>query len=335
MTNNFPEKSIFISPSTNDELFYQREENREFLLSEKGETFEFSEGFPDLTFPKKLDEKAVNIRQIYNDASDIYDQFLHQTFKTHNEDETTSRQYIIDKLKQKSDSKVLEIACGTGRDSELIAQRLGENSQFVMVDLTPSMMKRCQLRLSTTNIEKIFCIANACYLPFPDKYFDAVYCFAAVGVFPDIKKSLAEMTRVTKTGGKIVFSDESMPLWLRDTYFSKVLANTNPKVLWEVPLKEIPVSARNVTVQWIIGGIFYLIDFEVGEGEPVGNFDYPVEGPVRGGTLRTRYEGRLEGVTKEAKELVYKAAKAKGLTIHQWLDSVVKEAANKDLNLEQ
>jgi len=325
------QKSIFVSPDTHDELRYRNENGREFLETDKGERFGFSEGFPDLTYPKKLEDKAVNIRQIYNDASDIYDQFLHQTFKTHNEDENTARNYIVDKLNLKSDSKVLEIACGTGRDSELIASRLGECSQFVMVDITPAMMKKCRERLSANDIDKVFCIANAGYLPFPDNYFDAVYCFAAVGVFPDIKKSIAEMTRVTRRGGKIVFADESMPLWLRDTYFCKVLANTNPKVLWDVPLKDLPVSARNVTVQWIIGGIFYLIDFEVGDGEPVGNFDYKVEGPLRGGTLRTRYEGRLEGVTKEAKDLVYQAAKSKGQTIHDWLDAVVKEAAKKDL----
>ena len=131
------------------------------------------------------------------------------------------------------------------------------------------------------------------------------------------------MVRVTKVGGKIVVGDESMPPWLRETYFCKVLSKTNPQFLAEIPLKDIPVEARKVNVQWVIGGVFYLIDFEVGDGEPKGDFDYEIEG-VRGGTLRTRLEGELEGVKKETKELAYRAAKAKGLSLHAWLDMLGK-----------
>ena len=93
-----------------------------------------------------------------------------------------------------------------------------------------------------------------------------------------------------------------------------------------------PVEARKFILQWVIGGVFYLMDFEVGDGEPSGNFDYEIDG-VRGGTLRTRYEGELEGVTKEAKELAYKAVRSKGMNMHSWLDSLVKEGARKDLGL--
>ena len=327
-------KTIFIDPVTKEELYYHNDGGEQFLATANGVKYYYTEGFPDITFPKQLDEKAEGYRKEFHEASDIYDQFINQTFKTHNEDEITVRNYMIDKLNLKSDSKVLEIACGTGRDSELIAKRLGKDGEFALLDVTPSMLNICKNKLAHTDISKTYCVANAAYLPFPDKYFDAVYCFSAVGYFPDIKKSIAEMARVTKVGGKIVFGDESMPLWLRDTYFGKVITNTNPKVLWDVPLKELPVCARKVTLQWIIGGIFYLIDFEVGDGEPVGNFDYEVAGAIRGGTLRTRFEGMLEGVTKEAKELAYKAAKAKGITMHKWLDSLVKDAAKKDLNME-
>ena len=329
MENRNHKETIFVSPDTHEKLYATTDDS--CLVTDSGNSFGTRDGFPDLIFPKVLEDKAKQIQDFYENTADIYDRYLNQTFKTHDEDETKTRNYFIDKLNLKSDSKVLEIACGTGRDSELIAKRIGKGGQFVMVDITPGMLHVCREKLSAVDINKEFCVANAAYLPFPDKYFDAVYCFAAVGVFPDIKRSLAEMVRVTKVGGKIVFSDESMPVWLRDTYFCSVLANSNPKVLWDVPFKEIPVEARNVTVQWVIGGIFYLIDFEVGEGEPTGNFDYDIAGPTRGGTLRTRLEGKLEGVTKETKELAYRAAKAKGMTMHQWLDQLVKEAAKKDL----
>ena len=73
-----------------------------------------------------------------------------------------------------------------------------------------------------------------------------------------------------------------------------------------------------------------MIDFVVGEGEPPVNLDLPHKGR-RGGTLRTRYFGQLEGVTLEAKKLANEAAKKKGLSMHEWLDKLVKDQAKKDL----
>ncbi len=68
----------------------------------------------------------------------------------------------------------------------------------------------------------------------------------------------------------------------------------------------------------------------MGEGEPPVNLDLPHKGR-RGGTLRTRYFGQLERVTLEAKQAAIEAARKKGVSLHQWLDSLVKERAKKDL----
>ena len=75
--------------------------------------------------------------------------------------------------------------------------------------------------------------------------FDAVYSFGGLGEFDDIKKSLKEMVRVCKLGGKIVVGDESMPVWLR-ILFCKVLTETNKQFLEDLPLKNIPIEARKV-----------------------------------------------------------------------------------------
>lgn len=322
----------FVCPQTHQALSWIEGRNGKHLATQSGIEYSFVNEFPNLMYPSQLDTKEMQTLAFYEDRAEVYDRFLYQTFKTHGEDETDVRNSFIDKLHIGSDSKVLEIACGTGRDSELIAKRLGKDGKLVLQDISPAMLSICKQKLDSINIDKTFCVSNAAYLPFPDNYFDATYSFGGLGEFPEIKRSLAEMVRVTKIGGRIVVGDESMPPWLRNTYFSKVLSKTNPQFAAEVPFKDIPVEARKVTVQWVIGGVFYLIDFEVGDGEPKGEFDYEIEG-VRGGTLRTRLEGELEGVTKETKELAYKAAKAKGVSMHAWLDSLVKKAAKKDLGL--
>ncbi|HNB23630.1 MAG TPA: methyltransferase type 11, partial [Candidatus Melainabacteria bacterium] len=83
-------------------------------------------------------------------------------------------------------------------------------------------------------------------------------------------------------------------------------------------------------VRWLLGSCFYLIDFRVGNGPPPLNLDLPHKGR-RGGTMRTRYFGQLEGVSTEAKELAMEAAKKKNVSLHAWLDELVRSAAQKDL----
>ena len=72
----------------------------------------------------------------------------------------------------------------------------------------------------------------------------------------------------------------------------------------------------------------------VGEGEPVGNFDIEIPG-IRGGTLRTRYLGQLESVTPETKRLIERAREKRGISMHQWLEEVTRQAALSDLDEEE
>jgi hypothetical protein len=90
------------------------------------------------------------------------------------------------------------------------------------------------------------------------------------------------------------------------------------------------VEARDVVLRWVIGGVYYLLEFRVGEGEPRADFDLEIPGR-RGGTLRTRYHGRLEGVSPEAKQLAERARAKTGKSMHQWLDEVVRAAAENEL----
>lgn len=326
-------KTPYICPETKQALYRVQDEiTHEIVRLETGEgkSYPVKDGLPDLTFPCELDKQDKKTRIFYDARVDAYDKYLPLTFKTHNEDEQQVRNSFIDCLEIKPGDRVLDLACGTGRDSEIIAQRLGEQGELFMQDIAPLMLKRCVERLERLKLRKEFCVANAVYLPFPDDYFDAVYSFGGLGEFSDIKRSLAEMVRVTKTGGKIVIGDESIPPWLRETTFAKILMTTNPQFQAKLPLEEMPIEAREVCLKWVMGGVFYLIDFRVGEGEPEANFDFEIPGQ-RGGTYRTRYEGQLEGVTKETKELAYQAITQKGVSMHKWLDDVVKKAALQDL----
>jgi hypothetical protein len=138
------------------------------------------------------------------------------------------------------------------------------------------------------------------------------------------------MVRVSKVGARVIAGDESMPPWLYESEYGRILLANNPLFKKPIPFEQIPVEARDVVVRWVVGGVYYLIEFTVGEGEPKADFDFPIPGR-RGGTLRTRYYGKLEGVTPETFELAQQARDASGKSMHDWIDEAVREAARRQL----
>lgn len=300
------------------------------LTSPSGHRFEISNGVPDLVYPFELpsiDRKAL---QQYEERADAYDRYLPLTFSTYGEDEQAVRNAMIDKLDLHPGSVVLETGAGTGRDSEIIARRLGADGKLYIQDLSPSFLAKNLERMHGIGTHVEPALANGYYLPFADNSFDACYHFGGINAFGDIKRAFVEMARVTKPGGKVVVGDESMPPWLRDTEFGRILMNSNPEFTYPLPLDKLPIEARKTRLEWIIGGVFFVIDFVVGEGEPKADFDFPIPG-ARGGTHRTRFHGQLEGVTPEAKRLAHEAREKTGKSMHQWLDEVVRQAALRDI----
>lgn len=300
------------------------------LVSPAGYRYPIRDGIPDLTFPPKLADSDERARVFYENRVDDYDRYLHLTFETFGEAEDDVRDAMAARLEVKPDARVLEIGCGSGRDSIHIARRIPRGRLFCQ-DISPNMLLACKNRLKSVSTEVEISVANASHLPFPDRSFDAVFQFGGVGEFGDIGRFFREAVRVARVGGRIVVGDESMPVWLRGTEFAKILTFTNPQYAAPLPLEHLPIEARNVNLRWIIGGTFYLIDFTVGEGPPPADFDFVIPGP-RGGTRRTRYQGQLEGVTPETKALAHKARERMNVSMHEWLESVVREAAVRQLD---
>jgi ubiquinone/menaquinone biosynthesis C-methylase UbiE len=326
-------KTMFVCPRSREPLeavWDHAGKSWTALEGASGTRYPVTDGVPELVFPERLDARDAETKSFYDGRAEAYDRYLHLTFRTHGEDERAVREGFAERLQLRPDSRVLDLACGTGRDAEVIAGRLGPGGVLAMQDLSRPMLDRCRERTAGADVRKHYCVGNALHLPFADGFFDAAFSFGGLGEFSDIRRALAEMVRVTKVGGKIVVGDESIPPWLRGTDFAKILMTTNAQFRARPPLREMPVAAREVRLEWVIGGVFYLVDFRVGEGEPTADFDFEIPGP-RGGTYRTRYEGQLEGVTPEAKALALEAVKKKGVSMHRWLDEVVRAAARRDL----
>jgi ubiquinone/menaquinone biosynthesis C-methylase UbiE len=265
-------------------------------------------------------------------AEQKYDAAVDWLFQSFYENENDVREQMIDLLHLTPDAKVLEIGSGTGRDSFRIARKLGEQGEFFVQDLSEQMVLKTRERLEAERGKlalsaKIdYFVSTARFLPFPKGFFDAVFHFGGFNNFSEPKKTLAEMTRIVKQSGRVVFGDEALPPWLDGTEFGEMIITNNPLFKHKVPLEYLPLNAREVTLRWVLGGCFYLIEFKVGDGPPPADIDLPHKG-WRGGTMRTRYYGRLEGVTPEARQMAIEAAKTQGVSVHEWLDSVVRKAA--------
>lgn len=300
------------------------------LVAPDGRRYPIRDGIPDFVVPDQLTREQADTLAYYDQASGIYDDVAHLSFTIQHCDEDATRKKFIDLLELKPSHRVLELACGTGRDSVNIAARLDQSGEFYVQDISRGMLEQCRKKLGHSRVPVEFSIGNACRLPFPDNHFDAVFSFGGLSVFDDIALSLKEMARVAKPGARIAVGDESLGPWLYDSEYGRILLNNNPLFKAELPLRHLPVEARDVRAQWLVGGVYYLIDFTVGEGEPKADFDLPIPGG-RGGTLRTRYYGKLEGVKPETLALVREAREASGKSMHDWLESALTEAARKTL----
>ena len=124
-------------------------------------------------------------------------------------------------------------------------------------------------------------VSTARLLPFPDGYFDAVFHFGGFNNFSEPAKTLGEITRVARIGGRVVFGDEAIPPWLREHEFGRMLIENNPLFACIVPLEHLPANARDVVVRWVLGSCFYLIDYTVGDGPPPVDIDLPHKGSAR------------------------------------------------------
>jgi len=307
------------------------------LVSGAGLHYAIRQGIPVFLPPAMLTPTEQETQTEYDASADQkYDVALDWQFRSFYENEDDVRERMLSLLALDAGSRVLEIGCGTGRDSFRIARKLGPRGEFFLQDLSERMVLKTRQRFQENNEQRLprieYFVSTARFLPFPDGYFDAVFHFGGFNNFSEPKKTLGEMTRIVKQNGHVVFGDEALPPWLEGTEYGEVIVTNNPLFKNKVPLDCLPQNARDVSLRWILGGCFYVIDFKVGDGPPPVDMDLPHKG-WRGGTMRSRYYGRLEGVTPEARKMAIDAAKARGVSVHAWLDELVRRAAASDLDL--
>jgi len=273
----------------------EREVTNGSLVCACGKDYTIEDGIPNLIYPDELMPSDSEFKQKYDKGAEQYDIGLDWLFRSFYEDENAIRSGMLKLLDLQPCSRVLEIGCGTGKDSQHIAASLQEQGELYAQDISSAMVRIARRRLAGSAARIEYVLSNAAYLPFAAGYFDAVFHFGGLNNFGEIKRALAEMTRVVRTGGKVVVGDEGVAPWLRRKKFGRILINANPLYTHRPPLECLPENARDVCLRWVVGNAFYVIDYRAGGGPPKVDLDLPI--PGKGDSLRSRYETRTRRQT--------------------------------------
>ncbi len=104
--------------------------------------------------------------------------------------------------------RILDVCSGTGD----VAIEVSKRSHAVASDFCLEMLKLCDMKIKKSSITNVCCIQNdAENLSFKDNSFDGAIVAFGIRNVADIKKSLSEMHRVVRKGGRVVVLEFSQP----------------------------------------------------------------------------------------------------------------------------
>ena len=325
--------SIYICPRTKQSLIQSENELR---TDDHDHRYRIISGWnncqiPDFITNQETNNPILKALENYNQSFsvEVYRNFLSWLFQTFGENEILFRKKMVENLRIKESNVVLVTGCGLGEDLSPILDVVGENGAVYAQDLSSEMVIAASNNIIPRhpNSKIYFSVSDANHLPFPSNFFDGAFHFGGINLFENIKGSILEMERVVKSRGRVVFGDEGVAPWLRGTEYERMAVINNRLWSANAPIELIPENSTDVNLSWVLGNCFYLISFEVSNKPPFMDIDVPHKG-IRGGSMRTRYFGQLEGVTEEMKKFVFEDAKQRGISVHDWLEEVIKEKQN-------
>jgi len=123
------------------------------------------------------------------------------------------RRFAVEHAGLKPGGKGLDVCCGTGMLALEQAKVVGLNGRVVGLDFCENMLAKAALNIRRTRYSGVIELVkgNAVNLPFPDNTFDCATIGFALRNVPDIKKTIDEMRRVVKPGGRVVSLELARP----------------------------------------------------------------------------------------------------------------------------
>lgn len=137
---------------------------------------------------------------------------------------------FVNKADFQKGQRALDICCGTGDLTFLLANQLQGEGEVIGLDFAQSMLEVANQRKSKSSLSNLvsFIQGNALALPFQENQFNITSIGFAMRNVSDISLAVKEMTRVTKPGGKVMCLEVSKPMnpllrWGFEIYFYKIV----------------------------------------------------------------------------------------------------------------
>jgi ubiquinone/menaquinone biosynthesis C-methylase UbiE len=107
---------------------------------------------------------------------------------------------LVDLVGPKPGERALDVACGTGAVTRVVAERVAPEGRVVGFDVNAGMIAVARSLVSAPNIQ--WREASVLALPFGDGSFEFVICQQGLQFFPDQPLALRQMRRVLVPGGR-------------------------------------------------------------------------------------------------------------------------------------
>lgn len=168
-------------------------------------------------------KKAKHVHGMFSSIAPRYD--LLNTLLSLNRDRYW-RRFAVERSGLKPGGSAIDVATGTGELAIELAKAVGPEGRVVGVDFCREMLDIAEEKCEGLCIE--LAEGNAQKLPYPDNEFDLATIGFALRNVEDIEKTLKEMARVVKPGGRVISLEFTQPdnrLFRRIyyTYFFKIL----------------------------------------------------------------------------------------------------------------
>jgi ubiquinone/menaquinone biosynthesis C-methylase UbiE len=117
---------------------------------------------------------------------------------------------LLGRIAVAAGGRLLDVGCGVGSAAGAIAER--GDLHVVGVDVDPAQIAAARASATRPNLE--FRVMDATKLEFADESFDVVTSSMATHHIPRWEQAVAEMIRVLRPGGYLVYIDLVFPRWL-------------------------------------------------------------------------------------------------------------------------
>ncbi len=172
------------------------------------------------------------------------------------------RKKAVESLKIHKNDKVLEVACGSGRNFSYLAEAVGSKGQIIGFDYSKEMLEAARELCKHNKWNNIKLIqGDAAELKIKQRNFDGILSVLGISAVPEWEKALKRCHKLLKINGRLVVCDARL--------FNGIFKFLNPIVrlvysrfaAWD-PSKDIPNKMNglfgNVEVKTFNFGTFFI-----------------------------------------------------------------------------